>query len=101
MPRANWNFIGNTIVPYLSIDEQKEIVAHIEYKTNTIDKITERCSTEIFLLHELRTRLISDVVTGQMDVRGIAVPGFELAEETSEKNFEEFEDSPDEKSEEN
>ena len=30
----------------------------------------------------MKTRLISDVVTGQIDVRNIEVPDFELVEET-------------------
>ena len=37
---------------------------------------------EIERLHELRARLISDVVTGQMDVRDIEVPDFAMVEET-------------------
>ena len=38
-----------------------------------------RLRREIELMREYRTRLISDVVTGQVDVRGIEVP--EVAEE--------------------
>ena len=32
----------------------------------------------------MKTRLISDVVTGQIDVRSIEVPDFELVEETAD-----------------
>ena len=39
---------------------------------------------EIELLHELRTRLISDGATGQIDVRSIDVPDFELVEELAD-----------------
>jgi type I restriction enzyme S subunit len=35
---------------------------------------------EISLFNEYRTRLISDVVTGKMDVRNIVVPAYEAAE---------------------
>ena len=37
------------------------------------------------LLHELRTRLISDVVTGQIDIRNVEVPDFELVEEAADE----------------
>ena len=36
------------------------------------------------LLREYRTRLISDVVTGQMDVRGIEIPDYSPEEDTEE-----------------
>ena len=39
--------------------------------------------TEISLLHEYHTRLISDVVTGKLDVRDVAVPEFEAVEEAA------------------
>lgn len=41
---------------------------------------------QIECLQELRTRLISDVVTGQVDVRGIEVPEYEYVGEVSETN---------------
>lgn len=44
-------------------------------------QLCERIENEIQLLHDLRTRLISDVVTGQVDVRGIEVPEFEYVGE--------------------
>jgi type I restriction enzyme S subunit len=60
-------------------EEQKAIVLHIESETATIDYTITRAKREIELMREYRTRLISDVVTGQVDVRGIEVP--EVAEE--------------------
>ena len=39
---------------------------------------------QIELLKELRTRLISDVVTGQIDVRGVEIPEYEFVEDVSE-----------------
>ena len=44
-------------------------------ETAEIIKTTERVSLEISLLLELRTRLLSDVVTGKLDVRGAARKG--------------------------
>jgi len=57
-----------------SFKEQEAIVSHIERETATIDYTITRAQREIELMREYRTRLISDVVTGQVDVRGIEVP---------------------------
>ena len=61
------------------VDEQNEIVEFIKQETAIIDVATSRAEQEIELMREYRTRLISDVVTGQVDVRGIEVP--EVAED--------------------
>ena len=38
---------------------------------------------EIELLREYRTRLISDVVTGQVDVRGVEIPDYTHEEDNA------------------
>lgn len=79
MPRADWTFIGNLKFAYPPADEQREILEHIQEKSAEIDQAIIRAQREIELMQEYRTRLISDVVTGQVDVRGIEVP--EIADE--------------------
>lgn len=74
MPRADWTFIGNLKFAYPPADEQREIFEHIQEKSAEIDQAITRAQREIELMREYRTRLISDVVTGQVDVRGIEVP---------------------------
>ncbi len=39
---------------------------------------------QVLLMQEYRTRLISDVVTGQMDVRGIVVPDYTPEDDVEE-----------------
>lgn len=79
MPRADWTFIGNLKFAYPPADEQQKILEHIQEKSAEIDQAIIRAEREIELMREYRTRLISDVVTGQVDVRGIEVP--EVAED--------------------
>ena len=69
MPRANWDFIGNCIVPVPPLEEQKQIVAFLDGETAKIDTLIEKCETAIELLKERRTALISAAVTGKIDVR--------------------------------
>lgn len=49
--------------------------------------------SQIEMLQDLRTRLISDVVTGQIDVRGIEVPDYEHCDEAPENAAEESSDA--------
>ena len=55
--------------------EQQEILKYIsdyiQKKSVEIDQAITRAQREIELIQEYRIRLISDVVTGQVDVRGI------------------------------
>lgn len=53
-----------------SIEEQKEIVDAIQIRQAKSRNAIDLLEREIESLHDLRTRLISDVVTGQVDVRG-------------------------------
>ena len=52
--------------------EQTNIVAYLEKATTAIDTAISRTHRQIELLQEYRTRLIADVVTGKLDVRGVA-----------------------------
>ncbi|MCU7907143.1 MAG: restriction endonuclease subunit S, partial [Candidatus Thiodiazotropha sp. (ex Epidulcina cf. delphinae)] len=79
MPRADWTFIGNLKLAYPSADEQRGILEHIQVKSAEIDQAITRAQREIELMREYRIRLIADVVTGKVDVRGIEVP--DVAEE--------------------
>lgn len=44
------------------------------------------------MLQDLRTRLISDVVTGQIDVRGIEIPEYSACDENASIDQETEED---------
>lgn len=52
-----------------SEDEQSLVVRFVDQTTTKIDKRIADTRREINLLHEYRTRLIADAVTGKLDVR--------------------------------
>jgi len=56
--------------PIPSETEQLQIVAYVEDETAPVNDAVARAEEEIKLIREYRDRLIADVVTGQMDVRG-------------------------------
>lgn len=65
----SWGKVGTILIPIPPIEEQNAIVEYIESKTNKIDTMIEALKAEIDRLTEYKQRLISDVVTGQIDVR--------------------------------
>lgn len=65
----NYAVLGNNFIPIPPIEEQNAIVKYIEAKTNSIDKMIDALKAEIDRLTEYKQRLISDVVTGQLNVQ--------------------------------
>lgn len=53
------------------IEEQRVILKMISAETESIDKARHLAEREIDLIKEFRVQLISDVVTGKLDVRRI------------------------------
>lgn len=72
-----WPHLKRAFVLLPPLPIQKEIVRYIVKRCAKIDALISNIHSEIALLVEYRTRLISDVVTGQIDVRDIEVPEFE------------------------
>ena len=63
---------GSLMIPVPPFPEQVAIVRYLDKATADIDASIDRARREIELLSEYRTRLIADVVTGQVDVRDAA-----------------------------
>jgi type I restriction enzyme S subunit len=61
--------IGVMGIPFPSHNEQQKIANRVEIETSSFDSAISRLQREIELLREYRTRLVSDVVTGKLDVR--------------------------------
>ncbi len=64
--------ILNLWVPVPSIEEQGRIAEIIKSGTSNLENTIEKEKHGIEIIREYRTRLISDVVTGKVDVREIA-----------------------------
>lgn len=63
MPRANWNFIGNCLLPVPPLPEQTAIADFLDRETKRIDTLVTKKRRLIALLKEKRTALISRTVT--------------------------------------
>ena len=69
MPRTAINDILNAQIPLTPLKEQAQIVNFLDHKTAQIDQLTSNEQQSVKLLKEYRQVLISEVVTGKIDVR--------------------------------
>lgn len=65
----------------IPVQEQVAIASYLDHIMPIYYKAIAAKETEIDMLHELRARLISDVVTGQIDVRNIDISEYEEFED--------------------
>ena len=92
--------IRRLIVAIPSLDEQKSILSAVSGFEGPINSIIAKYQEIILSLEELKTKLVSDVVTGKIDVRDVVIPDYEYDDEEidtaetdgSEKNTEEQEE---------
>ena len=69
-------------------DEQIAIVDYIKRMLPKYDVAIEKLTEEVAVLEEYKAKLISDVVTGKVDVRDIQIPEYELVDEEIDTNVE-------------
>jgi len=55
-------------------DYQDRIVLQVRRETESVDRAMRKIQREVDLISEYRTRLVADVVTGQLDVRHLDLP---------------------------
>lgn len=80
MPRVNNDFIQNINIPFPPLNEQKEIADYLDNLTLKLDKLVDKHKLYIERLEEYKKTLISDVVTGKIDVRDVTIPKYEKVE---------------------
>lgn len=87
--RLYFDSFKQIMAPVPPYEEQIEIVEYLEKRLAEIDEMISSIQKEISLVEELKVKLISDVVTGRVDVRDIKIPTYE----TETDNIETEDDS--------
>ena len=80
----SWDNVANLLIAFPDFKEQERIADHIDKIVHAIDNIGANYRKQIEQLHKFKTRLISDVVTGKIDVRDVKIPEFNMVEEDIE-----------------
>ena len=70
--------IRDFLLPVPPVPEQRSIIDAIDERTKLIRQAASISKDQIRLMNEYRTRLIADVVTGQLDVRSADVNASEI-----------------------
>ena len=70
--RLNLGTLARTPIPVTPLQEQRRIVAYLETQIAKIDNLIGKADQLIDTLREYRAALITDAVTGKIDVRGVA-----------------------------
>lgn len=65
---------SNLEIPYCSLNIQNKIVEKIKQKLLEINKLKEKSLEKQFYLVSLKESIVSEVVTGQIDVRNVKIP---------------------------
>ena len=92
--------IRRLIVADPPLDEQRDILKAVNGIEVPINSVIAKYQEIILSLEELKTKLISDVITGKIDVRDVVIPDYEYVDEEvdtaetddSEENTEEQEE---------
>ena len=64
--------VRNIIIPIVPSSEQQAIASYLDTETTKIDVRIEKRRKQIALLQEYKHALITDAVTGKIDVRGFS-----------------------------
>lgn len=67
MPRANWSYIGNLLVPIPDASEQKAISSYLDSHINPIDEAISRHRQAIEKLEEYHRAVVTQTVTKGLD----------------------------------
>ena len=81
IPHFTKDKVLSTVMPIPPLNEQIEIVGFLDNKCQKLNEIITSKTASIEKLAELKNRLIADVVTGKIDVRGTEIPEYEFVEE--------------------
>ena len=90
----DYETLKNHCIPVPPLDEQVQIAKFLDWKINQVKDLipykdmttyfagtNAKLAKKMLLVSEYRLRLISDVVTGQLDVRNVVVPEYTVIEE--------------------
>lgn len=84
---------GKFQMPVPSVDEQKNIASFLDGECSRIDKVISIDEEKIAGLKELKNTIVSDVVTGKIDVRNVTIPEYEHVDDISDDDNEDGEET--------
>ena len=85
---TRYSEMKSILLPVPPREEQDQIVRFLDSRMSDFNRLISLRKQQIVELEDLKTRLISDVVTGKIDVRDVKIPEYEFVEEDAEDAIE-------------
>ena len=86
---TRYSEMKNILLPIPPISEQNRIANYIKEKEESFNRAINLLAQQVVCLIELKSRIISDAITGKIDVRDVKLPSFDMVEEDlDEENLE-------------
>ena len=79
-----WSSLKRVIVPIPPKDEQEKIVAYLKQIVQKMRDTISCLLEETEALEEYKKKIVSDVVTGKIDVRNVEIPEYEFVDEEAD-----------------
>lgn len=93
LPSMTQTDYNNMPIPVPSVPVQHEIASYLDRENLKIDKAIDLTERKIDALTEMKNTLISDVVTGKIDVRNVTIPEYEHVDDIYDDNNEDSEET--------
>ncbi|MCD5533279.1 restriction endonuclease subunit S [Lactobacillus delbrueckii] len=93
IPHYTKDKVMSTVMPLPPENEQKEIVRYLDNECEKINNLITKKRSQIATLQELENSLISDVVTGKIDVRNVTIPEYEHVDDIVDDDLENNEET--------
>lgn len=93
LPSMTQTDYNNMLIPVPSVPVQHEIAYYLDRENLKIDKAIDLTERKIDALTEMKNTLISDVVTGKIDVRNVTIPEYEHVDDIYDDNNEDGEET--------
>lgn len=91
--RVPADFIRDFTIGLPPIDEQQEIVDYIRSEKGRIDRLIATKHEQLKALTEFKSSVVSDAVTGKIDVRNVTIPEYEHVDDIYDDNNEDGEET--------
>lgn len=89
--RVPADFIRNFTIGLPSIEEQQNIVDYIQTEKEKINRLIATKHEQLKALTEFKSTVISDAVTGKIDVSNISIPEYEHVDDTADDDSDDVE----------
>lgn len=92
----SWDKVANLLIAFPEFEEQEKIADYIDGIVDSVNRMVADYEKQIEQLHEMKHRVILDVITGATDIRNVEIPDYEFVEEEDSEEDADRDSDPEE-----